>query len=214
MGKLHLKETPEERERRKAEKAHRKSRKRTAHLTFEGFYDKPKNKRRRQASSEDGDHDWASSQGQGHSSQAYLKEIEVELEERRFREKLHDAMVDDYDNRLDNIEAQFNEYAHIPHRWQSAGRANDVDSNDLNLMDDEEYAEWIREGMWRYVRFLQSLFPAPYNINVGEHIRLKWKNVIVGQLKQRLERTVKERHARRLNNWKERQKPDEKQNVK
>lgn len=158
MGKLHLKETPEERERRKAEKAHRKSHKRTAHLTFEGFYDKPKKKQRRRASSEDGigDHDWASSQG--HSSQAYVKEIEAELEEKRFREKLHDAMLDDYDDRLDNIEAQFNEYAHIPRRWQSAGRANDVDSNDLNLMDDEEYAEWIREGMWRYVRFLQFLF--------------------------------------------------------
>lgn len=147
MGKLHLKETPEERERRKAEKARRKSQKRTAHLTFEGSYDKPKKKPRRQASEDSGWQDRTSSQG--HSSQTYLKEIETELEERRFREKLQDAMMDDYDNRLDHIEAQFNDYAHIPRRWQSSGKVADLDSNDLIFMDDEEYAEWIREGMWR-----------------------------------------------------------------
>ncbi|KAJ7818156.1 hypothetical protein B0H14DRAFT_3474001 [Mycena olivaceomarginata] len=63
---------------------------------------------------------------------------------------------------LDSLEAQMNDYAHVPDRWRTggadAGRSRvdyDVGADeflkmDPRHMDDEEYAEWIRAGMYRY----------------------------------------------------------------
>ena len=159
MGKLHLKHTPaEEAERalRKARKAARRSKKRS-HLS-EGV-------------SKHGD----SSSGQGrNASDSYPNEdvygpppppplssahkpdydtILNELEEARFREKMWDALGDD--ERLDAIDARFNDYAHVPNRWRTnAARGGDpADHQDMDprFMDDDEYAEWIRDGMWRFV---------------------------------------------------------------
>jgi hypothetical protein len=74
-----------------------------------------------------------------------------------FHERLWDAFGDD--ERLDNIEARMNEYAYVPRRWggvsphASGPYTTDggLDDDDPALMNDDEYAEWVRVGMWRYV---------------------------------------------------------------
>lgn len=72
-----------------------------------------------------------------------------------FQEKLWDALGDD--DRLDAIEARLNEYAQIPRRWRGVGsqaygqhNADGGLEEDPALMNDDEYAEWVRVGMWRY----------------------------------------------------------------
>ncbi|OBZ65899.1 hypothetical protein A0H81_14189 [Grifola frondosa] len=44
-----------------------------------------------------------------------------------------------------------NSYAHIPRRWRGGGmeRMDDELNVDPHLMEDEDYAEWLRAGMWR-----------------------------------------------------------------
>ena len=75
-------------------------------------------------------------------------------EDERFQQKLWDAL-DENDDRLDGIEARLNEYAHVPRRWRGVGlREYDLDSTgeldeDPRFMNDDEYAEWVRVGIWR-----------------------------------------------------------------
>lgn len=71
-----------------------------------------------------------------------------------FQEKLWDALGDD--DRFDAIEARLNEYAHIPQRWRGVGSQAYGQYNteggledDPALMNDDEYAEWVRVGMWK-----------------------------------------------------------------
>jgi hypothetical protein len=76
------------------------------------------------------------------------------VEGESFQEKLWDALRDD--ERLDGIEAGLNEYAYIPRRWRGVSSRDSPDTagglgDDPNLMDDDEYAEWMRTGMWRCV---------------------------------------------------------------
>ena len=77
-------------------------------------------------------------------------------EDERFQQKLWDAL-DDNDDRLDGIEARLNEYAHVPRRWRGVGsREYNLDStggldDDPRFMNDDEYAEWVRVGIWRCV---------------------------------------------------------------
>ncbi|KAG6902776.1 hypothetical protein C0995_011924 [Termitomyces sp. Mi166 len=84
--------------------------------------------------------------------------IRTDLEEQQFREKLFDAFADD--ERLDSLEARFNDFAHIPGRWRTdrdkPGKpvygdcdlgGDDFLKADPRYMDDEEYAEWIRAGI-------------------------------------------------------------------
>lgn len=71
-----------------------------------------------------------------------------------FQEKLWDALRDD--ERLDGIEAGLNEYAYIPRRWRGVSSRDSPDTvgglgDDPNLMNDDEYAEWMQTGMWRCV---------------------------------------------------------------
>jgi hypothetical protein len=78
----------------------------------------------------------------------------VPVEEESFQEKLWDALRDD--ERLDGIEAGLNEYAYIPRRWRDVSSRDSPDTvgglgDDPNLMNDDEYAEWMRAGMWRCV---------------------------------------------------------------
>lgn len=77
--------------------------------------------------------------------------IRAQLEEERFREKMWGAFEDD--ERLDGVEARLNDFAHVPNRWRGdSGRSTEGDGNlDINpqYMEEEEYAEWIRAGMWR-----------------------------------------------------------------
>ncbi|EPS96639.1 hypothetical protein FOMPIDRAFT_1130075 [Fomitopsis schrenkii] len=75
--------------------------------------------------------------------------IQAELEEARFREKMFGALEDD--ERLDSLESRLNDYAHVPRRWRGGGmeRMDDELGMDPGVMEDEAYAEWVREGMWR-----------------------------------------------------------------
>ena len=74
-------------------------------------------------------------------------------EEERFEQKLWDALGDD--ERLDGVEARLNEYAHVPRRWRGVDlREHNLDStdgldDDPRYMNDDEYAEWVRVGIWR-----------------------------------------------------------------
>lgn len=135
MGKLHLKETPEERAERKWRKA-----KRTEHKAR-------KHRRHAETSWDDGgggEEGWVPPAS---ASKIDLDKIREEIEERRFREKLFGAMEEDDDARLDAIETTMNAYVHIPERWKTPSTSHDM--GDPNLMTDDEYTEWIREGMWR-----------------------------------------------------------------
>ncbi|CCO32001.1 hypothetical protein BN14_06053 [Rhizoctonia solani AG-1 IB] len=75
-----------------------------------------------------------------------MDKLRAEMEERAFREKLFDAMGDDFG--MENTEAHFNEYDDsVPERWKHPASSHLRD--DPSIMDDDQYAEWIREGMWR-----------------------------------------------------------------
>lgn len=73
-----------------------------------------------------------------------------EDEEQAFRAKLFDAM--EMDLGQDSAHNHFNSYAHIPSRWRKrspTGRdLDDAGPPDPSTMNDEQYAEYIREGMW------------------------------------------------------------------
>ncbi|KAF8484097.1 hypothetical protein JB92DRAFT_3085742 [Gautieria morchelliformis] len=150
MGKLHLKETPEERAERKWRKRRRAERKAANHHSH---------------TTQEGASQWRRGDGDGHreedeegwmppegSMKIDAEQLRAEVEERLFREKLFDAMEDDHVHRLDGVEARLNDYAHVPDRWKTHTH---VDGRDLSdhldpqQMPDEEYTEWIREAMWR-----------------------------------------------------------------
>jgi hypothetical protein len=78
--------------------------------------------------------------------------IRAMREEQRFREKMLNALEED--NGLQYLEERLNEWAHVPDRWRSGkkngkGRVLDDGELDPQHMSDEEYAEWIRIGMWK-----------------------------------------------------------------
>ena len=77
------------------------------------------------------------------ASKVDYEQIRTELEGARFNSKLFDAMDDD--TRLEAIEASFNSY-HVPQRWNNNTRNGSAPPPD---MDDEEYTEWVRRGMWQ-----------------------------------------------------------------
>lgn len=88
--------------------------------------------------------------------------IKAQIEEDMFREKMFEAMGDD--ERLDSVEAHFNDFARVPGRWRTPGSSAQSGARgtsgdmlddeglfklDPRHMDDEEYTEWIRAGMYR-----------------------------------------------------------------
>lgn len=175
MSKLRLKETPLEREERIAKerrRAARKERKKGAQLHFD--YENDVEQRQWRLSEptiyrapEDTGvaYDQSASTSTSHAHRTEGNEgneapfskprptgtsygqIQKELEEANFRAKLFDAMDDD--ERLDSIEARFSAYR-IPDRWKDddSNSRDNKDTGDPNYMDDEEYAEWVRRGMW------------------------------------------------------------------
>ncbi|KAF8653309.1 hypothetical protein AX16_004009 [Volvariella volvacea WC 439] len=164
MPKLHLKRTPEEEAAHILRKERRREKKRKRNA------EKESSRKRQHEESERHSRKWASSDededqyGPQPSSSKTMHEDDgapdAEIEEQRFREKMFDALGDD--ERLDSLEARFNDYGHVPDRWRAAGSiprgGGRYDDNeaweghlkmDPNTMDDEEYAEWIRIGMYR-----------------------------------------------------------------
>ncbi|KIP08675.1 hypothetical protein PHLGIDRAFT_87880 [Phlebiopsis gigantea 11061_1 CR5-6] len=157
MGKLRMKRTPEEQrahDLRKARKAARKIKRRRD----DDIDAVPESSAKRART----DNDQA-----GTAEDEYLFDIEVpyepshrahkpdfdhifaQAEEDRFREKMWGAFGDD--ERLDSVETQFNSYTHIPRRWRGGGmdKMDDEDNIDPQVMEDEDYAEWVRGNMWR-----------------------------------------------------------------
>ncbi|KIY50260.1 hypothetical protein FISHEDRAFT_39803 [Fistulina hepatica ATCC 64428] len=158
MPKLRLKRTPEEelahqlKKRRKEER--RLKRKHSSRLHDDADIDDPctsqRHEHRPRIPPNDDDCD------DSYISKHEYERIQAQAEEDRFREKLFDAMADD--ERLDDIETRFNYYAHIPSRWRSANSKGketfyEEDSflrmNPDTIEDEEDYAEWIRLGMYR-----------------------------------------------------------------
>lgn len=166
--KLKLKRTPEEEEQHRLNKNRKREKKRK--LEQEEYLGTPSSKRAHW--DDQGSHrKWASSDEEameyrpqpagstscippGHDHSA----LKAELEERMFREKMFDALGDD--ERLDSVEARFNDFVQVPERWRSLsnakGKPRDYDGDeflklDPRYMDEEDYVEWIRAGMYRHV---------------------------------------------------------------
>ncbi|KAJ3975809.1 hypothetical protein EV361DRAFT_865133 [Lentinula raphanica] len=166
MPKLHLKRTPEEEALRRLRKKEKKEAKRRKKEDHYGPSSSSSKRRHREAAvgEEFTDQQWDSTEGDeefigprpGPSNyQADYETLRAEIEEQRFREKMALAFEDD--ERLDSIEARFNSFAHVPAHWggrnDSKARMNYDNDEFLAMdpmsMDDEEYAEWIRMGMYR-----------------------------------------------------------------
>ncbi|KAL1745048.1 hypothetical protein HDZ31DRAFT_37248 [Schizophyllum fasciatum] len=157
MGRLHLKRT--------AEEEHASARKKQRKLDKKRRKEQPYSVKRAKTSADydyvfdvDGlpqaTPDAGPSEYYGRARKADPDVLRAELEEQAFREKMFDALGDE--ERLDGVEAQFNDYAHVPHRWGGSSpraRSNhDEDSflhTDPQHLDEEEYAEWVRLGMYR-----------------------------------------------------------------
>ncbi|KAF7782697.1 hypothetical protein Agabi119p4_2073 [Agaricus bisporus var. burnettii] len=174
MPKLHLKRTPEEaalHELRKKEKREGKRRRRDRG-SYHDLESESAHARKHSRASELGqepERKWASSDEDeeqygpkpASSSNSYASgshkpdrdQLEAEKDDLRFKERLFDAYADD--ERLDSLEARMNDFAHVPDRWRTARKPINVFENDEwlrmdpQVMDEEEYAEWIRMGMYR-----------------------------------------------------------------
>jgi len=188
--KLKLKRTPEEKEQHRLRKERRreKKRKRESDGTQAGSSSK-------RVHGDDPSRKWASSDedemeygpqpagSSSHIPQDY-DALKAEIEERIFREKMFDALGDD--ERLDSVEARFNDFAQVPERWRTSssprmgagtkGQARAYDDDELlkldpQYMDEEEYVEWIRAGMYRFV-FLAILLRIGFDLRIiGRHMQ-------------------------------------------
>ncbi|KAI0343505.1 hypothetical protein BDW22DRAFT_1355952 [Trametopsis cervina] len=155
MGKLRLKRTPEEQAAHDLRKAAKRARKASKRHRADDDEDIPPKKRRTespQAATSSykymfDEEDLPSSSYRAHKPD--YDYIQAQVEEERFRDKLWGAFGDD--ERLDSVEASLNSYAHIPRRWRGGGMDTIDDELDIDpqMMEDEDYAEWMRAGMWR-----------------------------------------------------------------
>ncbi|KAI3618977.1 hypothetical protein WG66_000487 [Moniliophthora roreri] len=170
-NKLHLKRTPEEEAARRLRKKEKKAIKRRRH---EHDSDEGKSRRKRSRLSpspprykwESDDEEFIGPEPAGFSSTKPQRPhhnykpdydaIQAELEEARWREKLSSAF--DEDEALDSLEARFNSFAHVPMHWgggaqKTRSRPNFDDDDFTKLdpmtMDEEDYIEWVRRGMYR-----------------------------------------------------------------
>lgn len=179
MPKLHLKRTPEEEAARKLRKASKKSHKKrtsTHNRSRSPLHKRPRRSdepQERPWDSSDGETEYGpqpststttnprpiSPRPAPHAYKPDYEQIRAEMEEQKFREKMCGAFEDD--ERLDSLEARLNDFAHVPDRWRIGGipgkgktRYYEEDNDeflkmDPRYMDEEEYAEWIRAGMYR-----------------------------------------------------------------
>ncbi|KAJ1306002.1 hypothetical protein OPQ81_010717 [Rhizoctonia solani] len=204
MGRLHMKQTPAEREEeeerayRKAQRAARKARRvypghddtSSSHPKHKRSHSPPHRRKRRRESVppfDQGDE----SVPPASASKIDMEALRAEMEERQFREKLFDAMGDDAG--LENTEAHFNEYDDfVPDRWKDPVSSHLRD--DPSMMDDDQYAEWIREGMWR--RTHRAELEAQERAE-EDRKRKKEKEKARREATRRMEREDNERRAKR-----------------
>ena len=203
MPKLRLKRTPaeeEERAQRKARKAQRREAKRLGQKydlhgsssTSTHNHDHGPNLRAtytREDANNDTDYE----------SEDHLEWLEEQQrrkqEEEAFQQRLWDELG--HQDRLDNLTSNLNSYPHIPQRWKSGEMADleNVVYDDPNLMDDERYAEWVREGMWKYVTFVgcECCFPSREAL-----VRKRNAQAHEEQLRKRAEEVARKKRADRL----------------
>ena len=161
-SKLHLKETPAERRERDLHRARKAAKKRRRQATPGASSSNeagPSHSKRQHTDSHDpGPYEFLDDDEYGpppppasSSRQSDFRRVQAALDEMWFRDKMAEAMEDD--ERLDVLEARLNGYAHIPRRWRGGGmdRMDDEVGMDPNVMEEETYVEWVREGMWRCV---------------------------------------------------------------
>ena len=102
-------------------------------------------------------------------------------------EKMWEAFEDD--GRLDGIDSRFRSYTHIPDRWRDdhKGRESHL-AQDPQYMDDDQYAEWIREGMWRCANII---FVAPVHRSSRCMFRKKHAREYEEQTRKETERAAR-----------------------
>jgi hypothetical protein len=168
MNKLNLKRTPEEALHHRLRKEKKRAKRRHSNHGDLKPQAGTSSKRSHNEQDEGPSRKWASSDEDEfengpqpanykfHSQKPDYDALKAEIEEEMFRQKMFDAMGDD--ERLDSIETQFNDFAQVPDRWRTSGtgknKTNIFEEDgyvkmDPRYMDDEEYAEWIRIGMYR-----------------------------------------------------------------
>jgi hypothetical protein len=163
MPKLKLKRTPAEAREHELRKARKRAKRTAAARADGGSYDfvfdlpNPPTTRATQFDDWDVPDPHGLPDPSSTTSDADYQRILRELEERRFRAKLADALDADADDswaaRADETEARMNDFAHVPRRWRAGGmrfaEAPDAEAGNPEDMEDDEYAEWIRKGVWR-----------------------------------------------------------------
>lgn len=203
MPKLHLKRTPAEEEERARRKARKAKRKEAKHLgkTYD-IHDSSststrdnhhRSKRRTTDTGEDANYD---TDYESDDRLGWLEEQQRrKQEEEEFQQRLWDELGQQ--ERLDNLTSNLNSYTHIPQRWKSRGTADLEDAvyNDPNSMDDEHYAEWMREGMWKYVTFAvcECCFPSRETL-----ARKRNAQAYQEQLRKKAEEEARRKRAERL----------------
>jgi hypothetical protein len=205
MPKLRLKRTPAEegeRAQRKARKAQRKEAKRLGQMydlrgsssasTSTHNHDH-RSKRRATHTGEDVNNDT------DYESEDHLEWLEEQQrrkqEEEAFQQRLWDELGQQ--ERLDNLTSNLNSFPHIPQRWKR-GETSDLENvvyDDPNLMDDERYAEWMREGMWKYVAFVacECCFPSREDLVRKQHAQAHQE-----QLRKKAEEVTRKKRAEEL----------------
>lgn len=158
MPKLRLKRTAAEEAERERKKARKSS--------------KREHKKRRTDSTLELDEDEYPGPQPSSSKHRYDDDdVDHHSEGDRFAEKLRDAMEDDaaYDqfSRLDSMGARMNDYSHIPRRWRgteegfSAGLWMEDAAEEMGVetwrMNDDEYSEYVRAGMYRFAPAIRHL---------------------------------------------------------
>jgi hypothetical protein len=151
-SKLNLKRTPAEKEERRLKKERRalralkreaRARPKRASVDDDDNYISHDHKRRRLSPSSDEEYG-----PHPPSTTSTYEDIRTRLENARFQEKLSGAYEDDVG--LYGVEERLNAFGdvdvdvRIPERWRNAG----VGGKDPKYMEEEEYAEWMRRGMW------------------------------------------------------------------
>jgi len=135
-----------------------------------------------------------------------------------------DAAYDNF-SRLDSMGARMNDYSHIPRRWRgtdegfSAGLWMEDAAEEMGVeswrMNDDEYAEYIRAGIWRKKNeeeFKERRRKRKEREAAGERARVRLKEterllrearIEVDQLKQdKLARFIKQVKAEYEDSWK------------
>jgi hypothetical protein len=132
-----------------------------------------------------------------------------------FEDKMRSALEEDsmYDpsQRLDSVESHLNSYTHIPRRWRgtdegySAGLWMEDAASDIGLhtwqMNDDEYAEYIRAGMWRYVEYawvasLESIL-TKITLHSGRKTRQNISNVYARRKNARRAKSIRGNYGKR-----------------